>query len=168
MANKAQGDWGKLKKTKWNRSKRNKQQKYTRDTCWQSVAHIQQEIQSIATAQFKNMKKKMSKCSTVDSWRWINLPWPKNWRNFFSTMSNRNRDKMTSQTGNFQMRCQAWHHCRSHSICCLLRKCPNSILITDEVLTAVKIQGSQLKKFFSPHSPEIMVQLLVTLMNTAS
>ena len=37
-----------------------------RYSCEQSLADIQQEIQGTAIAQFKKMKKKTSKCCTVD------------------------------------------------------------------------------------------------------
>ena len=64
---KAESHWGKFKKTKLNWNKRNKQNKHTRHSCRQSLAHIQQEVQNTAAAQFKKMKKKTWKGSTVDA-----------------------------------------------------------------------------------------------------
>ena len=52
--------------------------------------------------------------------------------------------KLLCQAGNYRMCCQAWRHL-SHLICRLFLKCPNSISITDKVLTADKMQGSQFR-----------------------
>lgn len=151
MSDKEQDDVGKLKKTKGKRSKRSKQWKYTRHSCWQSLTRIQLEIQSIDTAQFK--KENTSKCSTFDGWLWISLPQPNNQRNDFPQFPTERGTKWLCQTGNFWMRCWAWHQIDVSSAL----EFPNSLIITNEVLTADKMQQSQFRKKVVSCWPEIMV-----------
>ena len=112
----------------------------------QSLAHIQWEIQSTDAAQLEKMKKKTSKYSTVDGWGWISLPQPRNQRNHFPRCPPEMGTTWLGLTGNFPMRCRMWCHHWSQSVCHLLWKCSNSILITDKAQTANKTQGSQFRK----------------------
>ena len=118
-----------------------------RDACRQSLAHIQQAIQSTAAAQLKRMKKKSSKCSTVDGWWWISVPWKKKTQKTpEKSLSTETGTKWLCQTGNSRMCCGAWHHLWSHWICHLLWQCPDSILITDKALTANLTRGFRRRK----------------------
>ena len=119
--------------------------KYTRHSCGQSLAHIQQELQSTVAVQFKKIKN-TSEYSTVDDWWLISLPRPQNLRNHFPQCLTETGTKWLYQTRYSWMCYWVWHHYWSHSIRCPLLQCPNSILITDKELTADKTTGSQFRK----------------------
>ena len=78
-------------------------------------------------------------------------------RNHFPQCPTETGTKWLLQIGNSRMHWEVWHHHESHSICCLLWKCPVSILITDKALTAEKMQGSQLRKKVAAYRLEITV-----------
>ena len=78
----------------------------------------------------------------------------------FSSMSDRSKDKMSSSDLEFLDTPQVWHHYWSHSICRLLWKCPNSILITDKMLTVDKTLGSLFWRKVVPYRLEITVCIL--------
>ena len=95
----------------------------------------------------------------------ISLPHPKKQRNHFPWCWTETGTKWLHQTGNSWMHWWAWHHRQSHSICHLLLKYPNYILITDEVVTLcnswwnteVRVQEEKV----APQRSEIMVWVLL-------
>ena len=123
----------------------------------QSVAHFQQEIQSIAMAYWKRWKRKLHNevllmvddVTVFVSWKTREIT--------FSHCPIETGTKWLCQTGNFWMHGWEWCHHRSHSVHHLLRKSPKSILITDMALTADKTQGHSSGKKVARYRTKIMV-----------